>query len=157
MQCEMCGKDTNLVIALIEGTEMNVCNQCAQFGKVIKKVEPEPKRKRKENKEDLVKVMKEESKKEVIQIITPDYGNIIKKEREALGLKQEDFAKKINEKISLMHKIEIGSFEPSIALARKIEKFLKIKLIEHYEEEHGKLHKVEGNGMTIGDLIRFKK
>ena len=153
----MCGKETNLVIAIIEGTEMQVCNQCAKFGKIIKKIEPEPKRK-KTKKKDLKKIIKEGKKeKELIQIINPDYGNIIKKKRESIGLKQEEFAKKINEKISLIHKVEIGKLEPSIALARKIERFLKIKLIEQYEEEHGKLTKVEVDKLTIGDLIRFKK
>ncbi len=156
MQCDLCGKDTNLVIALVEGTELQVCEQCAKFGKVIKKVEPEPKRKKKTKKE-LEKVMKEGPKKERIQVINPDYGSIIKKKRESIGLKQEDFAKKINEKISLIHKVEIGGFEPSIALARKIERFLKVKLIEQYEEEHGKLRKVEVDTLTVGDLIKFKK
>jgi len=156
MQCEMCGKDKNLVIAIIEGTEMNVCNECAKFGKVIKKIDPEPKLKERKRKiEELIKEEKE--KKEVIQIINPDYGNIIKKKRESLGLKQEEFAKRINEKISIIHKMETGNFEPSIALARKIERFLKIKLIEQYEEEHGRLHKVETDTLTIGDLLRFKK
>ncbi len=154
MQCEMCGKDKNLVIAIIEGTEMNVCNECAKFGKVIKKIEPEPKLKEKKKIEE---VIKEEKKREVIQIINPDYGDIIKKKRESLGLKQEEFAKRINEKISIIHKIETGNFEPSIALARKIERFLKIKLIEQYEEEHGKLRKIESDTLTIGDLLKSKK
>ncbi len=154
----MCGKETNLVIALVEGTEMHVCNQCAKFGKTIKKVEPEPKRgKRKSKKEELEKVMKEPSKKEIIQVINPDYGDIIKRKRESLGLKQEEFAKKINEKISLIHKVEINKLEPSIALARKIERFLKIKLIGQYEEEHGKLKKIKADKLTIGDLLKSKE
>lgn len=150
----MCGKNTNLVIALIEGTEMQVCNECTKFGKIIKKITPEPKRKKKE---DIKKIIKEQKKKEIIQVINPDYGDIIKKKRESIGLKQEDFAKKINEKLSLIHKIETGNFEPSISLARKIERFLKIKLIEQYEEEHGKLRKIESDTLTIGDLLKFNK
>lgn len=158
MQCDMCGKETNLSIALIEGTEMQVCDQCAKFGKTIKRIEPEPKirKRRRKKKEELGEVMKERPKKEVIQIINPDYGNIIKQKRESIGLKQEEFAKKINEKISLIHKVEIGNFEPSIALARKIERFLKVKLIEQYEEEHGKLRKIESDKLTIGDLLKFR-
>ncbi len=157
MQCEMCGNNNKLVIAIIEGTEMNVCRECAKFGKIIKEIKPEPKEKKKIKKEGMEEVIKETPKKEIIQVINPDYGNIIKKKRESLGLKQEEFAKRINEKISLIHKIETGNFEPSIALARKIERFLKVKLIEQYEEEHGKLRKISSDNLTIGDLLRFKK
>lgn len=155
MQCDMCGKDTNLVIAIIEGSELRVCNQCAKFGKVIKKLKPESKRK--EMKKDAKEIIKEAPKRELIQVINPDYAYIIKTKRESLRLKQEDFAKKINEKLSLIHKVETGSVEPNLALARKIERFLKVKLIEQYEEEHGKLQKVEIDSLTIGDLIKFKK
>jgi uncharacterized protein (TIGR00270 family) len=71
-------------------------------------------------------------------------------------MRQEEFAMKINEKDSIIHKIEIGHFKPSLKLARKIEKFLGIKLIEIVTEKDNKLKssdKTEG-GFTIGDFIR---
>ena len=38
MKCEMCGKETNLVRARIEGAEMTVCEKCSRFGTVTGRV-----------------------------------------------------------------------------------------------------------------------
>ncbi len=53
--------------------------------------------------------------------------------------------------------MESGKFEPSIKLARKIEKFLNIKLIEQHEEQHAGIKGESGEGFTIGDFIKVKK
>ncbi len=149
--CDMCGKETDLVVAIIEGSEMNVCSQCARFGKIIRKIKPpEP------IKKEIEKVGKEEPEKEIIENIVESYGKIIKEAREKLGLKQEDFAKKINEKASLIHKIESEHQKPSIDFAKKIEKFLKIKLIEEEKLEKIKLDKSDSESFTIGDIIKLK-
>lgn len=152
MNCEICGSDEKLFKTLIEGTELNVCKKCSKFGKIISEVRIETKEKKP------AKIERETApEKEVLQIIVPDYGLRIKKAREALGLKQEDFAKKINEKISLIHNIESNRFEPSISLARKLEKFLKITLVEQYEDTHDKVSKAKSDLFTIGDFIKVKK
>ena len=39
--CDMCGKETDLVVALIEGTELNVCRECGKFGKILRKLKTE--------------------------------------------------------------------------------------------------------------------
>ena len=152
MQCDLCGTETeNLFRAIVEETELNVCEDCAKYGKVIeKKVHV-----KEELKKQITKTI--EPEKEIIQVIVPDFAQRVKKKRESLGLMQKDFAKKISEKESLIHNIEIGSFKPSISLAIKLEKFLKIKLIEEYEEEHKKGSKTEADGFTIGDLVKVKK
>jgi len=150
MQCDLCGAKTeNLFRAIVEGTELNVCKDCAKYGKVIEK-----KPIKVEEKKQFIKPA--EPEKDIIQVIVPDFAQIIKKKRESLGLKQKEFAKKISEKESLIHNLETGSFEPSISLARKLEKFLKIKLIEEYEEEHKKETTTKPEGFTIGDLIKVK-
>lgn len=151
MQCDLCGTETeNVFRTIIEETELNVCENCAKYGKVIEKKPIKEKIKK-----ELAKPI--ESEKEIIQVIVPDFAQRIKKKRESLGLKQKDFAKKISEKESLVHNIETGSFEPSISLATKLEKFLKIKLIEEYEEEHKKDSKTEADGFTIGDIVKVKE
>ena len=153
MQCDLCGAKTeNLFRAIIEGTELNVCKDCAKYGKVIEK---KPIKLVEEKKEHVKKSV--ESEKEIVQIIVSDFAQRIKKKRESLGLKQKEFAKKISEKESLIHNMETGSFKPSISLARKLEKFLKVKLIEEYEEEHKKETTTKSEGFTIGDLIKVKK
>ena len=148
--CELCGQEKELVQAEIEGIGMFVCRNCARFGQV------------KESPEVQVKAVKKIIKKstysephlEVTETIAPDYAQKIRKAREKIGLTQEEFAKKINEKESLLHKMETNSFEPSLPLARKLEKLLGIKLIEKIEEKKLILPKGSSEGLTIGDLIK---
>lgn len=145
--CEMCGKNDKLFRTMVEGAEMMLCKDCSRFGKVLAAPKIIIKK-------EAIR-QKQESKPEIIEVIVPDYGKIVKERREKLGLKQEELAKKINEKESLIHKIESGAFEPGIMLARKLEGFLKIKLIEKSEEESVMPAKKSGP-VTIGDVISIK-
>ena len=149
----MCGSESRLYKTLIEGTELNVCKECASFGKILAPVKIEVSEKKKAK---IIKIQ-QGPENEVMQVIIKNYGEKIRKAREALGLKQEDFAKKISEKESLIHKIETNNFEPNIDLARKLERFLKIRLIEQYEETYDKSPKAKGDSFTIGDFIKIKK
>ena len=154
MICDLCGAKTELLFKTsIENSELNVCKACSVFGKVISEVrieEAKPKKAREE-------AQMQSPEKELIFVITADYAEKIKKKREELGLKQEDFAKIINEKQALVHKMETGHFEPNIDLARKLERFLKIKLIEQYEETHDKAAREKTGTFTIGDFTKVKK
>ena len=152
IQCEMCGSEERLFRALIEGTELNVCKNCSGFGKITGKV----KEKSEEVKEKKAKKI-EIPKIEVVEIIVSDFAKRIKSKRELLGLNQKEFAKRINEKESIIHKLETGDFTPSISLARKIEGLVGIKLTEQYEEEHKKIAGEAAKEVTIGDLIKIKK
>ena len=149
-RCDLCGKEKDLVIALIENTELNVCKNCSKFGKVKRKANiftPIQKSKK----------IEKEPEEEVTERIIKGYGNLIKDAREKLNLKQEGFAKKINEKVSLIHNIESEHHEPSIKLAQKIEKFLKIRLIEETKLEKTELKTTKSEGFTIGDILKPKK
>lgn len=151
--CDMCGEEIEYpIVASVEGVELTVCNKCVKFGKVIKRIAPEIKETK--AKKDFIKNIPQ--REEVIQIVADDYNQKIRNAREKLGLKQEDFAKKINEKVSLIQHIESGKAEPSIDLARKMEKFLHIKIIEQYEEKHEQLKGNQSEGFTIGDFIKVK-
>ena len=70
---------------------------------------------------------------------------------------QKDLAMKLNEKESIIHSIESGRMEPELSLAMKLETFLKINLIETVDESPGKQAKVSKTGLTIGDMLKFKK
>lgn len=156
MQCEMCGSEAGLFRVSIEDAILNVCKNCSKYGKVLSKVKvEEPKKKKKEQKR--LEKAKLQPEKETIFVIISNYATKIKNKREKLGLKQRDFAKLINEKESLVSKLETGAVEPSIKLARKLEKFLKIKLVEEYEETGKRLPKTKSGSVTIGDLIKVKK
>ncbi|MBW2982481.1 multiprotein bridging factor aMBF1 [Candidatus Woesearchaeota archaeon] len=152
MQCDMCGSEERLFKTNIEGTILNVCRACSKFGKVISEIKEPEKIKPKK-----IIITKSEPETEIIEIVVNDFAEKIRSRREKLGLKQEDFAKRISEKESVIHKLEIGEFKPSLELARKLEKTLNIKLIEEYEEEHKTSTKTDTEIPTIGDLIKIRK
>ena len=152
----MCGSEERLFKTLIEGTELNLCKKCTAYGKVVSEVRIEVR----DNKKVAIKRAAKKAagpEKEILQVIVPDYGQRIRKAREALGLNQKDFAKRIHEKISVIHHMEINKFEPSISLARKLESFLKIELVEQHEEDHKKIAKIKSDTFTIGDFIKVKR
>jgi putative transcription factor len=154
----MCGSRGILYKTDIEGTQLNVCKECAKYGKVVKKTfDPNiTKKELKDKKKGYINVEKNEEK-EIIEIIVEDYSKLIKDKREKLGLKQNELALKISEKESLIQNIERGNITPSIELAKKLERFLKIKLVEEYEEEiSSKRIKHKNMELTIGDIINIK-
>ena len=156
--CDMCGSEGRLYSTDVEGTRLNVCQNCSKFGKVVRNVHDKKfleKIEKKWEKERKSRPLL--SKEELVQSVVEDYAELIKAKRESLGMKQEDFAKKINEKESIIHKIETGHFEPSIKLARKIERFLRIKLIEQQSSEEVKMEKTQSGSFTLGDFIKTKK
>jgi len=149
MVCDMCGSEGKLYKTIIEGAELKVCHECSKYGKVIGIVNEEIIERKSE--------VSAEPEKEVIEVVVEDFSDRIKKKREQLGFTQKDFAKKLNEKVSVIHKIESGTFIPQLELTKKLEKFLHIKLFEQHEEEHKKTTKTEMDSFTIGDIIKSRK
>jgi putative transcription factor len=151
MQCELCGKEKNLTMAIIEGARMNVCSECSGFGKVLQRpvfVEQEkPKH----------KIYQQEKAPETVEMLVPDFGTKIRRVREKLGIDQDKFGQMIAIKASIVHKIETGEFKPDIDVAKKLEKLLKISLVTNYVEEKKVYTKDESGSLTIGDLIKKGK
>jgi len=143
----MCGKESELLRTSIENTILNVCRNCAKYGKILGPVKRPEARARPRKLEE----------KEVVQIIIPGYGKAVKNARESMGLTHEEFANRISEKSSIIHKIETESIEPSLALAQKLERFLKIRLIEEYEEDLQPKQQAKPDTFTLGDFIKVKK
>lgn len=140
----MCGSNQPLLPTRIEGSELKVCESCAKYGKQLQN-----------SAQHRIPVSSHLDAPE--QTIRTDFSRSIKQTRESLKLNQEDFAKKIQEKVSVVSHIESGKSEPSIALAKKLEKMFNIKLVE-YEKESVNIPKSEsGMGMTIGDVIKVRK
>jgi len=143
--CELCGKDAPLINALVEGTQMNVCQPCGKFGKVIQKPFAHF------AKQPLAK------EPEVVEVVVSDYAQRIRSAREKSGKTQKEFAMMLNEKESIIHKIENSMFVPPISMAKKLEKLLKIKLVEIEEEEKTETAKKSSGPLTIGDILNLKK
>jgi putative transcription factor len=96
------------------------------------------------------------------QELVEDYPVKIRQAREILGLSHDDLGKRINEKVSLLRKIETGKMTPDNRLASLLERTLKIKLVVLTKEEKvppSKMSKAAGprHGLTMGDLIKLDK
>lgn len=151
INCDLCGKTTEgLAKALIEGVQLDVCNECTKFGKII----AQPRRLgAKEQRMQRQAVQKEEKTESLVD----DYAEIVKKKRESMGMTQKDFANKINEKEVTISKIETGAFAPPLPLARKLERVLSIKIVEEYKETAIESSRKKTEGFTLGDFIKMKK
>ncbi len=154
--CEMCGRETRLAKAKVEGTLLDVCEQCARFGEIVSM----PRAMSREMPQARQAAVPK--RKEIVEMISSDYAQKIKAKREKFGLTQEEFAKKLNEKISVMQKLESGQMKPSIELARKLERALGIEIVEQYGDEGGEApigsgQRKKEDGFTLGDFIKTRK
>ena len=138
--CELCGRQGLLLITIIENVKLNVCSNCKNFGQVT----DEPKK----------QILNNFKRIEPQEVIIDDYNVIIKNKRQDLGLTQEEFARKLNQKTSLIMKIENAELKLDLETARKFEKILNIILItkEKYTDIASKDKKIEK--LTIGDFLK---
>jgi len=118
VDCEICGQNEATLRVKIDGVILSVCADCSKTGKIIE----EPKVQQ--------RTASMGSKPIAEESVVSDFAKIISQARQSLGLKQEEFANKINEKLSTISAIESGKREPDLKLAKKLERFFGIKLIE---------------------------
>ncbi len=166
MRCEVCGHKihTDPITAIIEGARLTVCVECSKHGKIVAqddyptKARPLPASKPTPHAPIFVQKKSEVPKVQITQEIIEDYSTKIRQAREKLGLTHEDLGKKINEKSSVIGKLETGKMEPNNILATKLEHALKIKLLTPVTEEKAPQQlppKKVDREVTLGDLIQF--
>ncbi len=148
--CEMCGLETeNLMDSIVEGTMLSICKNCSKHGHIIEVRKPD------------INITKQISSpqiiQEVIEVTVPDYAEKIKIAREKKEMTQEELAKALAEKESIIHKLESGHIEPNEKLTRKLEQFLNIKISEIQTPVLKKKSlDFKSNNLTIGDLLKIK-
>ena len=100
-----------------------------------------------------------QAKVDITQEIVEDYDSKIRQAREKLGLSHEELGKKINEKASVLSKLETGKMTPNNMLVTKLEHVLKIKLLVQISEEKISqgFPKSPSRETTLGDLIQLNK
>lgn len=152
INCDLCGKTTeSLAKAIIESVQLDVCNDCAKFGKVI--AQP----RRLGAKEQRMMQRQALPKEERTEMLVENYAEMVKKKRESMSMTQKDFASRVNEKEVTISKIETGAFAPPLPLARKLERFLGVKLVEDYKEASIEPGRKKTEGFTLGDFIKVKR
>jgi putative transcription factor len=153
---------------VIEGAKLTVCTECSKHGKATWE---EPVKTKLELPMQVTSMQGPicgpiQIRKKVIQAkvdnsqeMTEGYGAIIRQAREKLGLSVEDLGMKINEKASVLRKIELGKISPDNLLVSKLERTMKIKLLSLVSEEKTpqNIPKTVSRELTLGDLMPTKQ
>ena len=72
-------------------------------------------------------------------ILDPEFPKVIRDARNKKGITHEQLGQKINEKVTLLKKVETGTIKPDDILSKKLERFLGIKLYINSNEGEGEL------------------
>lgn len=68
-------------------------------------------------------------------VLDPEFPKVIRDARNKKGITHDQLGQKINEKVTLLKKIETGTIKPDEILSKKLEKFLGIKLYINLNDE----------------------
>jgi putative transcription factor len=155
MNCEICGREIKGrgFKVIVEGSEVTVCASCKQYG--VEKptsVIQQP---------GITKVVLRKKRRaggkiEFTEELIENYHLIIRREREKRGWSQEQLAKKIQEKESLIKKIENRELTPEPEVIEKLEKLFNIKLRERVPEVKVNIRRTNLTP-TLGDVVVVKK
>ena len=162
MICELCGADVpRLKNVAIDATILSVCTDCARFGDEVstpalrQSTMPPIIAQRLEMRQRRMTPRDVYAQTGELEL-AEDFPQRIRQAREARGWKQADLGAKINERVSVIAKLESGAMSPGDALVRKLERELGIKLKERVEPVAAKKQAV-GGGITLGDLIKMRE
>ena len=176
VQCEMCGTETGSPKTVkIEGAELEVCDDCADFGTEVRTEETSSTSTKYStsssggsssssgsgssgttttsgggggSRRDMFDEMDE---------VVQDYDDRIRSARESEGLTQEELADQLNEKASLIRKLERGDVLPSDSIQRKLERALGIDLSMGGSSDDAEWSGGSSTGgTTLGDVVKRK-
>ena len=174
-QCEMCGaEESSLTTTKVEGAELDLCENCTGFGTEVETQQSTGGTSKystssssgtsgssggstggstgsggsTRRKKDMFDDMDE---------LAADYDDRIREAREAESLTQEELANQLNEKASLIRKLERGDILPSDDVQAKLEKKLDITLTEGADVSDTEWSSGSGQSMTLGDVVERKE
>ena len=164
MECEICGKpvpEHNPIRAKIEGSVMVVCKECSKLG-TIQKAPPKPKfRQQPKGKKQNANRNRNRNysrNDEPTEELIENFAGEIRKARESKKWSREDLGKKINERVSVITRIETGKMTPDNKLTKKLEKALNIKLLEEINNvDLNQFISGSSGERTLGNVMRIKR
>ena len=131
-------------MVIVDGTVFNVCIACSRHGKPYMPRGQAMATKKNKNTAlpttataasaaITAKPLKKNKQKNKIgfsdeTVLTPDFAEMIREARTKMGLTHEQLGMKMNEKAQLLRKFETGTLKPDELFAKKLERFLGIKL-----------------------------
>jgi putative transcription factor len=166
LNCDICGRDIvgQAFKVSVEGAKMLVCSHCQNLGKPYRE-EYAPKRPHvRASTPPSVQASYSSFHRKTTQLsreldevdLADDLAQRVRKHRTKLGISQEELAKRVKEKLSVIQKIETGRITPPMRLCRELEHELKVKLlVPHKETESPK--GLAPSSVTLGDIIQVKE
>lgn len=161
MECEICGKKIRGEShrAIIDGVKFIACGECVKLSSSRQGVELRPAlRRRPPLKRPLLKHRR--GKKEILEglELAEDYGSRVRRAREKFGFSREDLGRKIGERVSVLQKVEMNKMVPDQRLVRKLEHFLRIKLLVKPSVQIMEGKPVQKpRELTLGDIVSIRK
>jgi putative transcription factor len=128
--CELCGRQAaEKKKVIVEGTVFNVCIACSKHGKPYVPAQV-PSSSSAKKKKPVAKI--QQQKKIITMVdetmIDPDFARLIREARMKMGLTHEQLGMKMSEKAQILKKFETGALKPDELFAKKLERYLGIKL-----------------------------
>ncbi|AWB27314.1 multiprotein bridging factor aMBF1 [Halococcoides cellulosivorans] len=174
VQCEMCGAATaDPKTIKVEGAELEVCADCVDFGTEVRtntgsntSTKYSTSSSSSESNSTTTTTSSSSSGGggtgpdifDDLDELAQDYDERVREAREAEDLSQEDLASQLNEKASLIRKIERGETLPSDDVQQELESELNIDLSaggsgadEDWESSSA------ASGTTLGDVVERKE
>jgi len=169
MRCEVCGREITGAPQrkIIEGAKLTVCYKCAAFGAgdwsdkpAITSIQGKPVITNVQKPKIVAERSPRPNDVESIEQMefTENYGAQIRKARQRLGLSEKELAMKMQEKDSVIKKLEKEDIVPDTKLLQKIKQYLGLDLIEKPDKQTQKtniLAKPAGT-RTLGDMVPMK-
>lgn len=159
MRCEVCGEEIRgqPFYRIIEGGRMTVCGRCSKFGSGDwdpRQVNISHSQRRPAQPRRLRNDLEAAEELELIE----NYGELIRKSRQKMKLSVEDYAKLINEKESVVKKLEREEVNPASKLIKKIENTLSIRILERGEApSRVQISTKATSGRTLGDIMKLSQ
>jgi putative transcription factor len=128
--CELCGRQAaEKKKIIVDGTVFNVCIACSKHGKPYVPAQA-PSSSAAKKKKPVAKI--QQQKKFITMVdetmIDPDFARLIREARMKMGLTHEQLGMKMSEKAQTLKKFETGALKPDELFAKKLERYLGIKL-----------------------------
>jgi transcriptional regulator, XRE family len=168
----MCGADkTSLTKTKVEGATLELCDSCTDFGTKVRTESSSSGTSKYSTSSDSGKNSGGSSGSansagsgggrapdmfDDMDTLAADYDSRIRKAREALELTQEELADQLNEKASLIRKLETGDVLPDEEVQQKVETALEVELSEGTDVDDADWSGQSDGSMTLGDVVKRK-
>lgn len=152
--CEVCGRALRggSHEVFVEGATVRVCKECYERISGGKRVQgaarpPSPP----------ARVRASVRRKEQVEYeLVENFGEVVRQAREKMGWTVQALAARLMESEGVVRRIEQGRLRPTIELARKLERILKVKLLQPVAEEAPPPHVEKAQDLTLGDIAHVR-